>query len=97
MMLHRRKDGPDFDFELIDNVIVIYLDRDGRSTHIQSVLDIIATEMDLGSKTIIYRDPQKVYDGIHHLKGTFRFFYPISETVLDKALTKANRGGNALH
>ena len=86
--------GSDFDYEVIENVIVIYdLDHGGRSVtnNIQAVLDIVSSEVSLHGKKIIYRDSQKVFDGINHYKGAFQSFYSVNETVLEKALTKVNQ------
>jgi hypothetical protein len=38
---------------------------------------------------IIYRDTTGVWDGISHLEGSFRDFYPIRETDLTRAIDKA--------
>jgi hypothetical protein len=44
--------------------------------------------MDLPS-VIIYRNTTGVWDGISHIEGTFRGFYPIRETDRDRAIDKA--------
>jgi hypothetical protein len=38
---------------------------------------------------IIYRDTAGVWDGVNHIEGTFRGFYPIRETDLARAIEKA--------
>jgi hypothetical protein len=38
---------------------------------------------------IIYRDTTGVWDGVAHIEGTFRGFYPIRETDLARAIDKA--------
>ena len=38
---------------------------------------------------IIYRDSTGVWDGVAHIEGTFRGFYPIRETDLARAIGKA--------
>jgi hypothetical protein len=37
----------------------------------------------------IYRDSTGVWDGVRHIEGTFRGFYPIRETDLARAIDKA--------
>jgi hypothetical protein len=37
----------------------------------------------------IYRDTTGVWDGVSHIEGTFRGFYPIRETDLARAIDKA--------
>jgi hypothetical protein len=38
---------------------------------------------------IVYRDTTGVWDGISHIEGAFRGFYPIRETDLTRAIDKA--------
>jgi hypothetical protein len=38
---------------------------------------------------IIYRDTTGVWDGVAHIEGTFRGFYPIREMDLADAINKA--------
>ena len=64
-----------FDYEVIGDVVVIWdLDHGGRSVtnDIQRILVLISEDMDLQGKTVIYRDSQKVLDGIQHRKGIFK-------------------------
>jgi hypothetical protein len=48
---------------------------------------------------IIYRDTEGVWDGVAHIEGTFRAFYPIRETdrarAIDKALGRRQRAASA--
>jgi hypothetical protein len=39
--------------------------------------------------TVIYRDTQGRWDGVYHLEGTFRGFYPLGETDRAAAIAKA--------
>jgi hypothetical protein len=41
--------------------------------------------------TIIYRDTEGMWDGIAHLHGTFRGFYPIREVDRERAIAKAKK------
>jgi hypothetical protein len=48
---------------------------------------------------VIYRDTTGVWDGVAHIEGTFRGFYPIRETdlacAIDKAIGRAPRPARA--
>lgn len=57
---------------------------------IEEVLDELLDSygMDL-PPVIIYRDTSGVWDGVAHIEGTFRGFYPIRETDLARAIAKA--------
>jgi len=92
---HRFSHPAQYDVDIINNTIVIYdLDQDGASvtTDIRNVLaDIHQNHTDLTHKNIIYRDSDKVFDGVAvNKKGKFDHFYAIRETDLNKALAKVN-------
>ena len=92
---HRFSHPAQYDVDIINNTIVIYdLGKDGASVtnDIRDVLtDIHQNNMDLTHKNIIYRDSDKVFDGVAvNKKGKFDHFYAIRETDLNKALAKVN-------
>ena len=82
----------DFDFELVEDVLVIYdCDQGGRSVtnDIQNVLSTVGDEIGgIGHRPVIYRDSSKTFDGIYHQGERFAGFYPVNETVLEAALAK---------
>ena len=81
-----------FDYELVDNVVVIYgCDAGGRSmtNDIQNVLNAVDKALGgIGYRRVIYRDSTKTFDGVDHIGQRFTGFYPLSETVLEAALSK---------
>ena len=90
---HRFSYPAQYDVKVINNTVVIYdLDKGGASvtTDIINVIDDVhETHTDLTQKKIIYRDSDKVFDGVAvNAKGKFDYFYPIRETNLNKALAK---------
>ena len=88
--------GPDFDYEVMGSVVVIYdLDKGGKSVTngIDMVLEAIAREIGgLSDKKVIYRDSQGVFDGVNTDKTKQRFF-SIGEESLNLALKKIGERG----
>jgi hypothetical protein len=69
------------------------LDQPGSRSVTNAIEDVLREllhryGMDLPS-VIIYRDTEGVWDGVAHIEGTFRGFYPIRETDLARAIDKA--------
>jgi hypothetical protein len=78
-----------------DNRLLAIVDlNQPRARSVTNAIDEILMElreqygMDLPA-LIIYRDSRGVWDGVAHLEGTFRGFYPINETDLARAADKA--------
>ena len=93
---HRFSYPAQYDVTVIQNTVVITdLDNGGVSVTddiINVIDDIHATHTDLTEKKVIYRDSDKVFDGIAvNTKGQFDYFYPIRETDLKKALAKVEK------
>ena len=93
---HRFNHPAEYSVKVINNTVVITdLDQDGTSVTndiINVIDDIHATHTDLTEKKVIYRDSDKVFDGIAvNTKRQFDYFYPISETDLKKALAKVEK------
>ncbi len=91
--MHRYTYPAQYDVKVINNTVVIYdVDQDGASVtnDIRNVLaDIQQNHTDLTQKKVIYRDSDKVFDGVAvNEKGKFDHFYAIRETDLNKALAK---------
>lgn len=85
----------DFDVEVIGGVVVIY-DQDAGSTSVtndvRGVLRRVSRRIQgIGNRPVIYRDSTKTFDGISHESGSFVGFYPIGETVLEAAITRAKK------
>ena len=83
----------DYNVKIINDVVVIYdLDKGNASiTHdINNVLSSIHQNIaDLTKKKIIYRDSDKIFDGIKADENAqFSYFYPIREKELNQALIK---------
>ncbi len=92
---HRFSHPAQYDIKVINNTVVITdLDKDGTSVTndiINVIDDIHASHTDLTQKKVIYRDSDKMFDGVAvNPKGQFDYFYPIRETDLNKALSKVN-------
>ena len=86
----------DFDYELINDVVVIYdLDQGNCTvtTDIQGVLKIIKNDIpDLTNKRLIYQDSEKIFDEIIiNAQGRFVMFRSINERQRDEALNKINK------
>jgi hypothetical protein len=84
-------------YEIVGDVIVIYDESQGGRTvtnDIERVLDEIAKDLKANGKLlkdfkVIYKDTQKVFDGIALTKdGRFDHFYSINEYLLKDALKK---------
>ena len=85
----------DYDVKIINDVVVIYdLDQGNASVtnDIRNVLSSIHQNLtDLTKKKIIYRDSEKIFDGIKiNENAKFSYFYPIREKELNQALIKIN-------
>ena len=83
----------DFEVEIVEGVVVIY-DQDLGSTSVtndvRSVLRRASKRIrGSGDRPVIYRDSTKTFDGISHEGDSFVGFYPIGETVLEAAVTRA--------
>lgn len=84
----------DFEYEVYDDVIVIFdLDIGGSSVtnNIKNVLAAIKQDLGgtFGNCKVIYRDSMKIFDGVGvNSAGYFTEFYPIQEQVLEDALNK---------
>ena len=92
---HRFSHPAEYSVKVINNTVVITdLDQDGTSVTndiINVIDDIHANHTDLTQKKVIYRDSDKVFDGVAvNAHGKFDYFYPIRETDLNKALSKVN-------
>ena len=84
----------DYDYEIINDIVVIYdLDQGNASVtnDVEYVLETIKKKVpDLGSKKVIYQDSEKTFDGIKvNEQGCFIGFYSINEKKLENALVKA--------
>ena len=84
----------DYDYEMINDTVVIYDLDQGNATvtnDVEYVLETIKQEVpDLGSKKVIYQDSEKTFDGIKvNEQGRFIGFYSINEKKLENALAKA--------
>ena len=90
----------DIDFEVIEDVVVIYdLDKGGRSVtnDIREVLRFVDAELGgLGKKTVIYRDSNRTFDGVYHNGAAFVGFYPIGEQVLERAFVRCTERANVI-
>ena len=80
---------------VIDNKLLAITDLNQPASRsvtnaIEEVLDELLETygMDLPS-LVTYRDTTGVWDGVSHIEGTFRGFYPIRETDLPRAIEKA--------
>lgn len=85
----------DYEYEIIDEIIIIYDLDCGNVSVTNDVRNVLAevksNVSDFKHKKIIYRDSEKTFDGIEvDEAGRFRRFYPIGETTLDHALAKIN-------
>lgn len=58
---------------------------------IQNVLTSIKKDLDFLPETIIYRDSEGNFDGVEHEQGTFKRFYSVNESELEKALEKVSQ------
>ncbi len=86
----------DYDYELCGNTLVIYSPKQGSRSlirDIEQILQVLKKRVPcLAFKKIIYRDSERVFEGIHiDQAGHFIDFYPLGERVLDLALNKVNR------
>ena len=93
---HRFSYPAQYDVTVIHNTVVITdLDNGGVSVTddiINVIDDIHATHTDLAEKKVIYRDSDKVFDGVALTEQCkFSHFYPIRETDLKKALAKVEK------
>lgn len=87
--------APDYDCQIVDDVIVIFdLDRGNRSVTngVGNVLRRVSQSLGgIGRRPVIYRDSTKTFDGVLHDGDRFEGFYSIGETVLESALAKIRR------
>lgn len=77
-------------YDVYKNVLVINdLDLGNMSVtnNVQKVLDEISERIDLPQR-VIYRDTSKIYDGIEHVNGKFKRFYPIQTENIFEAIEK---------
>ena len=90
---HRFSYPAKYTVKVINNTVVI-TDLDNGSASVTNDIinvidDIHATHTDLTQKKVIYRDSDKVFDGVAvNANGRFDHFYAICETDLNKALAK---------
>lgn len=85
----------DFSYNVINDVVVIYDLDSGNccvTNDIENVLARIQEEIpNLGEKKVIYRDSDKIFDGVEVDKlGRFVRFYSLNKTTLEEALEKLN-------
>lgn len=86
----------EFDFELVNDVVVIY-DHDNGNISVTNDIDFVlasikATIPSMASKPVIYRDSDGRFDRIFvDSAGNFAGFCAIGEKILEKALAKLGR------
>lgn len=89
----------DYDFDLVNDVVVIYDLNQGNKSVTNDVetvlLEIQAHLPNLAKRKIIYRDSDNTFntfDGINNVNqdGKFLNFYPTRETELNNVLRKLN-------
>ncbi|NNM59280.1 MAG: hypothetical protein HKM04_05645 [Legionellales bacterium] len=86
----------DFDFELVNDVVVIY-DHDNGNISVTNDIDFVLASIrddipNLANKPVIYQDSDGRFDRVFvDASGHFAGFCAIGEKILEKALAKLGR------